>query len=66
MAYTIPKVPKFLFLRPNWLPPPPFPQASAPSPLEPGGGGNTRLWERGLGEPIRTNGEKAWHSVDRM
>jgi hypothetical protein len=52
-------------LRANWLPPPPFPQESAPSPLEPGGG-NTRLRERGLGEPIRTTGEKAWHSVDRM
>ncbi len=31
--------------------------------LEPKGGGNTRLRVRGREEPIRTTGEKAWHSV---
>ncbi len=32
-------------------------------PPEPKGGGNTRLRLRRLADPIRTTGEKAWHSV---
>jgi hypothetical protein len=50
------------YLRPNWLPPPPLSQASV-SPLVGTWGGNTRLAGEGAGEPIRTTGEKVWHSV---
>jgi len=56
--YTIPRVQECLSLRPNWLSPPPLPQASA-RPLEPKGGGTTRLRVRVQGEQIRTTGEKA-------
>ncbi len=35
----------------------------APPPLKPRGWGNTRLRLMGRGEPIRTTGEKACHSV---
>ncbi len=49
---------------PNWLSPPPLPQASvSPTTRTKGGGGHTRLQVRGRGEPIWTTGEKAWHSV---
>jgi hypothetical protein len=59
---TIPRVPECLSLslRRNLLPPPLIPPASVsppPPPLETGG----RV--RGRVEPIRTTGEKAWHSV---
>jgi hypothetical protein len=43
-------------------PPPPLPARKCAPPLEPKGGSNTRLRVRGRGEPIRTTGEKAWHS----
>jgi hypothetical protein len=43
----IPRLPECLSLHPNWLHPPPLPQASV-SPLEPKG--NTRLWARVRGE----------------
>jgi hypothetical protein len=59
------RVPECLSLRQNWLPLPPLPQASV-SPLDPKGGGNTRLRVRWWGKPIRTTGEKAWHSVYSM
>jgi hypothetical protein len=44
---------------------PPPPQASVSPYLEPKGGrSNTRLRaRRGGGDPIRTTGQKAWHSV---
>jgi hypothetical protein len=47
--------------RPNWLPRRLSPQASV-SPPGTKRGSNTRLRVRGRGEPIRTTGEKAWHS----
>jgi hypothetical protein len=43
-------------------PPSPHPQASVAPPLVPGGGGNTRLRERGRGKTIRTNGQTLWYS----
>ncbi len=57
--YTIPRVPECLSLRPNWLPQPPYTQASVPPPPPPGtkGGSNTCLRVRGWGEPIRTTEE---------
>jgi hypothetical protein len=64
--YTVSRVPEFLSLRLNWLPPPPppHPQASvAPPPTWNQKGGNTHLRVRGQGELLRTTGEKAWHSV---
>jgi hypothetical protein len=52
-----------LSLLPNWLPLPLLLQASvSPLPWKQRGG-NTRLRVRGQGEPIRTTGEKACHSV---
>ncbi len=33
-----------------------------PTPLVPGGGGHTRLRERGRGEPVRTKGQTPWCS----
>jgi hypothetical protein len=36
--YILPKVPECLSIRPNWLPPPPLPQASV-SPPDPQGEG---------------------------
>jgi hypothetical protein len=46
-------------------PRPPLPQASVspPTGTKEGGGGNTRLRVRDRGEPSRTTGEKACHSV---
>jgi hypothetical protein len=59
------RVPGFLSCRPNWLPPPPQPQASVAIP--PFGfrrGGHTRLRERGRGRPIPipTKGQTLWYS----
>jgi hypothetical protein len=55
------EVPECLSLRPNWNPPP----RVCPPPLEPKGEQNTLAGE-GAGDPIRTTGEKAWHSVYRV
>ncbi len=46
-------------------PPPTFPASESVSPLGPkkGGGSNTPLLVRGWVDPIRTNWQKAWHSV---
>ncbi len=57
------RVPECLPLRPNWLPPPPLPQVSVSPPGTNWGEDHTRLRVRGRGEPIRTTGKKAWHSV---
>jgi hypothetical protein len=62
--YTIHRVPECLSLRPNWLRPPPSLASVVWTPLDPKGGGDTRLRvRRRLGGQIRTTGEKAWHSV---
>ncbi len=62
--YTIPEVPESLSLRPNRLPPAPSRASESVPPLEQGGGAQHSLTgERGQREPIRTIGEKAWHSV---
>jgi hypothetical protein len=50
-------------------PPPPLPQASESAPPPPWnqrGGGQHSLAGEGRGEPIRTTGEKAWHSIYSM
>jgi hypothetical protein len=41
------------------------PQASVSPPLDPGGGGasNTLFTGEGVGDPILTTGQKAWHCV---
>ncbi len=51
-----------LSLRPNWLPRPLSRKVVCPPP-EPKGGGNTHWRVMGRGEPSRTTGEKACHSV---
>jgi hypothetical protein len=51
--YNTYRVPECLSLRPS----------SPPPPGTKGGGSNTHLLVRGRPEPIRTTGEKAWHSV---
>ncbi len=38
-------------------------QANVSPPLNPKGESNTRLRVRGWGYPVRTTGQKAWHSV---
>ncbi len=61
--HWVDRVPGTISSRPNWLTPAPLPQSSDVFPLEPkGGGGNTRLWERGRGEPILTKGQTLWYS----
>ncbi len=53
--------------RRNWDPPPSLPPASVytppPSPEPKEGGGTLACGRGGGGAPIRTTGEKAWHSV---
>ncbi len=57
ILHRVDRVPGFLSSRPNWLPPPPQPQASVASrPLVPGRGGHTRLREKGVEEPVQTKG----------
>jgi hypothetical protein len=41
----------------------PSPASECVPPGNQGGGSNTRLRVRGRGEPTRTTGEKAYHSV---
>ncbi len=59
----LPRVPECLSLRPNWLLPPPLPQASVSPPpeLEPtgGGGGKIRLRVRGRGGANSDNWREA-------
>jgi hypothetical protein len=57
---AIPEYHECLSLRPNWLP---LSRKGVCPPLEPNVGGTTRLRVSGRWEPIRTTGEKAWHSV---
>ncbi len=59
--YTISRVPHCLSPHPNWVRPPPFPRASV-SPPNQRGGQHSPAGER-LADPVRTIGEKAWHSV---
>ncbi len=48
-------------------PPTPSPASECVPPWnQRGGGGNICLWVRGRGEPILTNGEKAWHSMESV
>ncbi len=56
-------LPECLSLRRNWIPPPPPLQVSVSPPLDPNGGSNPHFRVRGWGDPIRTTGQKAWHSV---
>jgi hypothetical protein len=57
------RVPECLSLRRNWVPHPLTPSERV-SPLEPKGGGVTHsLAGDGVGGPVRTIGQKAWHSV---
>jgi hypothetical protein len=53
-------VPGFLSSRPNWLPPPPHPQAIAAIP--PFGFRRGDTLACGRGEPIRTKGQTLWYS----
>ncbi len=60
-------LPECLSLRLNWPPPPdpsPASECVPPAPLEPKGWDQLSLSGEGGrgGEPIRTSGEKAWHS----
>jgi hypothetical protein len=60
---SIPRVPECLSCRRNWVPPP-SPACECAFPLRPKGGkSNTLLRVRGWGDPFRTTGQKAWHSV---
>ena len=52
----IPRVPQCPFLRLNWDPPPPLPQARVSTPRNQRGG-HTRLRVRGWGVPIWTSGK---------
>ncbi len=47
----------------RWVPPPPPPLARSESPSLDQRGGNTRFRVRGVGDPFRTTGQKAWHPV---
>jgi hypothetical protein len=60
--YTVPRVSQCLSLRPNWFPPPPPPPSECVPPRNQKGGQHS-LRVRVQGEPIRTTGEKACHSV---
>jgi hypothetical protein len=51
------RVPGFLSSRPNWLPPPPHPQASVAPAFGSRGGGTHSLPGDGGGEPIPTKGQ---------
>ncbi len=61
-------MPVFLSSRPNWLPPPPHPQASVDPPplLVPKGATHLLEEKRGLVEPIRTKGQILWYSGYRI
>ncbi len=63
----ISRVPECLSIRPNWIPQTPLPQASVSSHWNQKGGGATIAcwWVSGV-EPIRTTGEKAWHSINSV
>ncbi len=58
LNHRVYRVPGFLSSRPNWLPPPPQPQASVVPPFS--RGGDTR--ERDDGEAIRTKAQTLWYS----
>ena len=61
--HRVDSVPGFLYSRPNWVRPPPHPQASvAPPPLwfQKEGMEHTRWRERWWADPIRMTREKAW------
>ncbi len=45
------------------LGPPPPPQASESTTLDPKGGEKHSLADEGVGYPIGTTGQKAWHAV---
>ncbi len=63
--HRVHKVPGFISSRPNWVRPPPLPQASVASPpLVPGG--HTRWREWGWADPIRTRGQTLWYSIGIM
>jgi hypothetical protein len=58
------RVPEFLSLRRNWVPPTPSTASECVSLLGPRGErSNTPLRVRGWEDPSRTTGKKAWHSV---
>jgi hypothetical protein len=64
ILHLLPRVPKYLSLRPNRLPLPPLPQPSVSPPHGiKGGGGNTRLRVRGGANSNDWRLEKAWQSV---
>jgi hypothetical protein len=48
------------------LTPAPSPPSECSPPQVPGGGGHTRLRERGRGESIRTKGQTDWYSSYRI
>ncbi len=60
---SISGVPKWPSPRPNWVHPASLLQASVYRPPGTKGSEHTRLRVRGWAHPIRTTGEKAWHSV---
>ncbi len=60
--HRLDRVPGFLFSRPNFVRPPPHPQASVAPLWVGGGGGHIRLRERGWADPIRTKGQTLWYS----
>jgi hypothetical protein len=63
IVYILYRVPECLSLRRNWVPPPPLPQASVSPTLVTKKGEQPSLGGEGVGGPIRTTAQKAWHST---